>query len=374
MNKYCYLLVLLAYNSGVFGQSHSVFHIGHSLVSPYMPAMVNTFADSTPSISHSYNYGIINGSPLFWAWANSGTAQGYQASTVDSRTELALGNYDVFVMTEGVPWDPIISDFHAFADSFHTAALNGNPSIQTYLYESWNCLNTGLPTGCMYNNGDTILWADRIRADLATWESVADSLNLKHPGAQPVRIVPVGQAFANLKDSIDAGRVPGISDVFTEFFLDDIHPNDTGFYFVALVHVATIYQIDPQGLPTQTFSEWGVPFSNVPADLAAKLQEIAWHTVCGYPRSGVNCNLTSIPPNELSESVSVYPNPSRGWLRLSGFEEGNFQLRNTSGQEIMRGQVIAWQLDLSYLPAGLYLLSLSNDFGQMSHHRVILRD
>lgn len=339
-----------------------------------MPAMVNTFADSTPSVNHSYNYGIINGSPLFWAWANSGTAQGYQASTVDSRVELASGNYDVFVMTEGVPWDPILSDFHAFADSFHTAALNGNPSVQTYLYESWNCLNTGLPTGCMYDNGDTILWADRIRADLPTWESVADSLDLKHPGANSVRIVPGGQAFANLKDSIDAGRVPGISDVFTEFFLDDIHPNDTGFYFVALVHFATIYQIDPRGLPSQTFSEWGVPFANIPADLANKLQEIAWHTVCGYPRSGVNCNLTSISASEFAESTSIYPNPSRGWLRITGLETGRFLLRNANGQQVLQGQVLAGQVDFSELPSGLYFLSLFNEFGQVSHHKLLLQD
>ena len=114
-NLICYLL-FLAFFLPLSAQNHSVFHIGHSLVSPYMPAMLNTFADSTPSVSHAYNYGIINGSPLFWAWDNSGTCQGYQASTVDSRVELASGNYDVFVMTEGVPWDPILSDFHAYAD------------------------------------------------------------------------------------------------------------------------------------------------------------------------------------------------------------------------------------------------------------------
>ena len=72
MKQIISLIFLLAFSLPAFSQTHSVFHIGHSLVSPYMPAMLNSLADSTPSVTHSYNYGVINGSPLFWAWEMRG--------------------------------------------------------------------------------------------------------------------------------------------------------------------------------------------------------------------------------------------------------------------------------------------------------------
>lgn len=319
--KRLFLIILLASFYG-YGQTNNVFHLGHSLVSPYMPSMVQGLADDTPGVTHSYNIGVINGAPLFWHWDNSNTCQGYQASAVDSKVELASGAYEVFVMTEGVPWHTIMPDFLAYADSFQTAALNGNPSIRTFLYETYNCINTGTPTGCPFDDRDTIPWTTRIRDEIVEWEEVADALNNAHPTANPVYIIPVGQAFANLKDSVDAGNVPGISNFFTSFFVDDIHPNDFGFYFTALVHYACIYQTSPVGLTTQTYDEWGGTFNAPSASLALKLQEIAWSTVCEYHRSGVSCSTNSIDElaNEKS-NLAIYPNPTNDVVRIETDEE-----------------------------------------------------
>lgn len=353
-------LTCLFFISINYSQTHNIFHIGHSLVNHDMPAMLKSFADSTPGANHTYENGIINGAPLFWHWDNSATCEGYQATTIDSKVVLNSGAHDVFVMTEGVPWDPILSDFHAYADSFYTLALSGNPNIQTYLYETWNCINTGLPAGCMYDNGDTILWVNRIRQDITTWESVADSLMYKHPSAtNPVYIIPAGQAFARLSDSINAGSVPGISS-YTQLFSDDIHNNDTGKYFVALVHYACIYQQNPVGLPTQTYSQWGVPFTNISASLALKLQEIAWEAVCNYPRSGVNCFQTT-KVNELSKKkVSIYPNPAQNTLNIKLNEQLKTPVKvfNQLGALVM--EINTTVIDVSTLKNGVYYLNLNN--------------
>lgn len=288
--------------------THKVFHLGHSLVSPTIPAMLQSFGDSTSTVDHTYNYGIINGAPLFWQWDHADDCQGYQASTVNSKQELASGEYDVFVMTEGVPWYSIMNDFYKYADSFHIQALSGNADIQTYLYETFNCINTGTPVGCMYDDQDTVEWTARIRQDTIDWGNVADSLNVLHPDSKPVLVIPAGQALANLKDSIDAGSVPGLTDIYAQLFSDDIHPNDTGKYFIALVHFACIYKQSPIGLPEQTFSEWGVAFDPPPADMALKFQEIVWETVLASPRSGVSLILPveNVSSNLYQKEQKVY--------------------------------------------------------------------
>ncbi len=289
------LLLGLLPNLFLFGQNTDVFQLGHSLVNHDMPSMLQSLCNDA-GVNHTYEVGIINGAPLFWTWAHHDECAGKQATTVDAKVELASGNYEVFVMTEGVPWDPIINDFYKYTDSFHYQAIMGNPNVQTYLYETWNCINTGLPTGCMYDDGDTILWAQRIREDISTWEDVMDSLNTLYPTNEPVLIIPAGQAYANLKDSVEAGVVPGVSDFFGTFFEDDIHSSLTGKYFNALVHYACIYKQSPVGLTNQTTNEWGGDFPDVELNLAAKLQEIAWNTVVAYPYSGVGGPPPPPPP------------------------------------------------------------------------------
>jgi hypothetical protein len=84
--------------------------------------------------------------------------------------------------------------------------------------------------------------------------------------------------MGRLHDEIEAGRVPGVSSIH-DVFADDIHPNDVGFYFVAMVHYATIYGKDPTGLTNRLQNEWGGAFTPPPPALARRLQEIAWRVV-----------------------------------------------------------------------------------------------
>lgn len=354
------LIIIACWITGqnAVAQSHQVFHLGHSLVSPYMPSMLQSFCDSTAGINHSYEIGIINGAPLFWHWDHSATCQGYQAGTIDSKVELGSGNYDVFVMIEGSTWDNILPEFYAYTDSFHSLALSANPGIQTYLYEGWNCLETGTPLGCADDFSDSLLWEPRVRNDLKTWESVQDSLNALHPFANPVYIIPVAQALANLSDSISAGAVPGMSSFRNDLFVDDIHPNDIGFYFVALVHFACIYKQSPVGLPLQTYDEWGTPFQVPASAMAAKMQEIAWETVCSYPRSGVACSLLSVDDKKGS-FIRIYPNPAGDYLQISTSEPvERYAFTDMLGRcytpDLQNGR-----FDVSALPANVYFLKLS---------------
>ncbi len=339
-------------------QTHNVFHLGHSLASPYMPSMLQSFGDSTAGINHSYEIGIINGAPLFWHWDNSNTCQGYQGSTIDSKVELAGGSYDVFIMIEGSTWDNIIPDFYNYADSFHSLALSANANIQTYLYEGWNCLDTGTLLGCPDDYSDSLLWVPRVRQDIKTWEGVMDSLNALHPTANPVYIIPVAQALANLSDSIDSNVVPGLTNFRNDLFTDDIHPNDLGFYFVALVHFATIYKQSPVGLPVRTYGEWGTTFTEPSQSMALKMQEIAWETVCSYSRSGVNCSPTSLDNNIIETGIKVFPNPSDGQVFFYSKESIDLiHVYDLSGRKIKSLMPNSNRVDLT-LENGFYVTEI----------------
>ena len=100
-----------------------------------------------------------------------------------------------------------------------------------------------------------------------------------------MKLLPAGQAMARMYDEIEAGHVPGVSDI-SALFKDGIHPNDLGYYFVTMVQFAAIYGRSPEGLPTRLADKWGRRFETPPAPLAAAMQRIAWETVRDFREGG----------------------------------------------------------------------------------------
>lgn len=263
-----------------YSLSDDVFFIGHSLVGPTLPEMMGHVLDSQGSSALS-SYQVINGSPLGFNWNNSSTAQG-----MNSRAVIPNGAYEILVITEAVPlanhteW----SDSNGNALRFYNLAMSANASARVYLYETWHCLNSGTPTGCDYDDNDSTSWRSRLDSELWRWEGIADYVNAqKGSNQRPMYLVPVGQAFALLFDEIQAGRVPGITNI-NQLFSDDIHVTNAGFYFVTMVQYATLYGRSPVGL-TRQLGAYSAPSQA----LATKMQEVAWTAVCNYDRSGVTC-------------------------------------------------------------------------------------
>ncbi|MCO6392313.1 hypothetical protein GTW25_14875 [Aliihoeflea aestuarii] len=261
----------------------NILLIGHSLIGTTMPLMLQDVVGARHA-GDKVNFQIINGAPLVWNWDHSAEAQG-----VDARAVLPGGDVDVVVMTEAVPllshttWSA--SGENAF--KFYDLAVTANPDARVYLFETWHSLNSGTGVRIENNGNDDIPWRVRIDQDLPLWESIVDFVNDERaPGQPEMLIVPGGQAMALLHDEIADGTVPGTKRL-NDVFGDDIHPNDIGAYFIAMVQYATIYGESPVGLPTSLRNEWGQVFFTAQPDLAERLQEIAWEAVRSYPRSGV---------------------------------------------------------------------------------------
>jgi hypothetical protein len=252
--------------------------IGHSLVGHTLPDMLQHALHETPGEGRVAVH-VINGAPLGWNWEHSADAEG-----VDARAVLPSGDFGTVVMTEALPlvnhttW----SDSHGHAALFYELAVQSNPEAQVFLYETWHSLDSGTGVAVEYDDNDHIAWRDRLDQDLALWQGIVDHVNkVRAPGGAPMRLLPAGQAMGLMHDEIARGAVPGIDDI-RDLFHDAIHPNDLGWYYVAMVHYAAITGQSPEGLAPR-FTTAGIDAS--PAELAGVMQRLAWESVAGFEQA-----------------------------------------------------------------------------------------
>lgn len=222
----------------------NVMWVGHSLIGHDVPALTFAIAGSLGK-ANDYQSQIKNGSPLK---CNTQRSCG-QHEGVWALDALRTGKYDTVVLTEAVPLDNHIewSEPGKYGAKFYDIAVRANSRTRVYVYETWHCLGTGTSAGCNYDNFDDLVWRPRLERDHAKWQKIVADINAHRTVyGHPVQLIPAGLAMGMLHDAIEAGEVPGISHI-SDLFLDDIHLNGLGAYFVAAVHYAAIYGESPVG-------------------------------------------------------------------------------------------------------------------------------
>lgn len=257
----------------------AVFHLGHSLVSRDMPAMLAELAGD----GHSYESQLGWGSDMREHWEPDVPINGHEIENDhpryrEARDAVESGEYDVLVLTESVE----IRDAIKYQDSWDylarwtQAARRANPEIRVYFYETWHHLDD--PEG----------WLTRLERDLGLyWEREILDRAQSVEGVAPVYVIPAGQVMARFARKIEA--MGGIGDIerIDDLFRDTIHLNDLGAYLVALTHYAVIYGTSPEGLPHALALHTGEAATAPAPEVAAVMQQIVWEVVTGYPRTGV---------------------------------------------------------------------------------------
>lgn len=248
-----------------------VLFVGHSLVGPDLPPMVEAALRALGQEAR-VEAQVINGAPLKYQWENGAAAEG-----VDARARLASGEIDVLVLTEGQPLADHVtwSDSAGYVVRWARAAWEANPQTQVLIYETWPSIASGPGVRIAEDPGGHLPWAERVAADRAVWQGLAEAANAVRPaGAPKVRVVPAGQAMARLAEAAAAGAVPGIG-ALRDVFDSDVHPNGRGLYLVAAVHAAVIAGKPPSGLPARLGRLFRDRRSVVTDEMAAALQSIA---------------------------------------------------------------------------------------------------
>jgi hypothetical protein len=282
----------------IFALLADVLFVGHSLVGPALPAMVEgglRFQGQQVEVAAQ----VINGSPLRYSWDNS-----TEGERGDARAILPRGETSVLVLTEAVP----VASQVAFNDSagyvarFAGLAWETRPDTQVYVYETWPSIKSGPGVVIEGDVGAGVPWRERLVADLPLWEGMTAKANAARPAAAPlVRVIPAGQAMGRLADAVAAGEVPGVT-TLAALYDDDIHPTGQTLYFLALVHIAVISGKDPAGLPPKLTRQWLSRAAVISDAQAAALQRIAWVAVSDY-RAGDEARIEALAQAEMAAAV-----------------------------------------------------------------------
>lgn len=268
----------------------AVFHLGHSLVGPDMPGYVQQLAQAAGYRDARYNSQLGWGTSLREHWQQDPPDADFlemntHATFRSAHQALASGEYDVFVFTEMVDLKDAIR-WHAsgqYAGKWATRAREHSPDMRLYLYETWH--GTDIADG----------WLNRLEGDLETlWEGTILAQAMAQPDVGTIHVIPAGQVMAAFVRAVEAeGGLPGLKNRHGLFAAqpdgtrDPIHLSDKGKYLVALVHLATLYHIDPRGLPHILRRADGSAADAPSAEVARLMQEVVWQTVRALPATGV---------------------------------------------------------------------------------------
>lgn len=291
---------------GLFALLADILFVGHSLVGPNLPPLLESALRqmNEPSIVQAQ---MINGASLAYNWDHAAQAEG-----IDGRAKLASGA-DVLILTEAQPIADQIagSDTAANIARFTALAAKANPQVRVYLYETWPILAD-----------DPAAWKSAITADLPLWEAAA--AQGAATAGHPVTLIPAGQAMALLADEIAAGTVPDLTTP-QQVFDDGQHPNGRGLYFLTMVHAAAITGRSPEGLPAKLTRTWASRDAIISDAQAQALQRIAWAAVSSFRPSA-----QTAPPQPMPAAPSSQPdfapitNPNLS-LGLAGINDWSVQ-------------------------------------------------
>lgn len=261
----------------------AIFHLGHSLVGPDMPAMLAQLG------GHAYASQVGWGTTLKQHWNDGAAVPGYELhaggmDAVSAKEALASGRFDVLVLTEMVEIRDAIRwhDSPVWLAEWVRTARQTNPTLRVYLYETWHRLD------------DEAGWLERVEADLPEhWLGRILAPAEAREGTGDIYLIPGGQAMAAVARAAEDGRLPGIASR-EELFgrdeqgaLDPIHINDLGAYVVALTHWAVIWQRSPVGLPHRLKRADGSDADSFGDEAAREVQAIVRDTVARIAYTGV---------------------------------------------------------------------------------------
>jgi hypothetical protein len=276
--------------STVTQQGTNVFWSGHSLTDPPIPEMLADISAgfgvpmrwNRHSMAGASMEARTRGRPANMnGW--DGYRQGNNRDSVDMdvikelRTAATVGGngYDVLVITEvnQFLWSVLRGDTVRLLRHYHERFMAGNPSGQTFFYQSW---------GSIYDKQDPQAWIAYERAAEPVWQCIATRVNtsLTAEGrSDQLRFLPASLSLVALVERATSGTgVPGISAdtvpaTLNRIFRDTAHLTDTGAYYIGLVSYAFIEARSPVGA-------WAPPGMN--RELARALQNIAWRFYVDY--------------------------------------------------------------------------------------------
>jgi hypothetical protein len=284
----------------VFAQSETsatrVFHVGNSVTETIRYELLKLMANDR---SKSYTYGrhVIGGSSLGTIWNNP--SGGYNNSDFGFYPQALPNNtWDAITlqpfnsqMRGSVGGDPR-GDLD-FTSNFVSLARQHAPNANTqvYIYARWPT-RTDAPGGgylplqyqTLYDRAYTAT-NDNTYETRDYFRKLAYALGSEFRSMPPVKLVPAGDVLYQLDQKMEAGLVPGYSDI-SQLYNDWIHFDMPGSYVIAETFYATLFNADPRGQPVNWYGTLDPTFVSVVQQTVYEVVHAQGMTVVVIPEPG----------------------------------------------------------------------------------------
>lgn len=276
--------LLLLFTQHSYAEDKKIGYVGHSLINNDMPRMVTQIALSLGD--HIENaVQVNNGASLTWNYNYSCYLDDFTYEWPPSNficDELENVNiatkFDSLVVTDAnnsIHSNYIYGQTDVYVELLMEKLKNQNSSAEMYLFTSWESLTF---------HGELDDWYSAIDEELTLYEEIAEeavALGKQKGYDANVTIIPVNLALKRLLKEIDNNNITGVND-FNDIFVDDVHLNALGNYYVASVVYSVLFDRSPVGASGLTENQWGEKLTDLDGNLLNELQVLAWKTVSEY--------------------------------------------------------------------------------------------
>lgn len=381
-----FFLLLLSFSTSTHlfaqNQTQRLFAFGHSLIDHRPPAIPTPsdettvphwLAELSQAAGHTFaaggQYGFLPQHarlPPISQWGYDMVDGVWESDTetfgeADITTILmTAGNFMQWQgPTEEYPSDPGVSPVSA-TETIMDWTAEQEPGVRHYIYENWpdmaSYLENGFPPSTQelsnydnYTVGNFHQW----------WLDYQDVVLASRPALQ-VRMIPVGPLISRLLTDELTTSMP-----VTELYEDDApHGRATVYFLASLVTYMAIYQ-------ERAPSNFQVPNTVhvVVRDSYSQIVDFFWEELLAFNLpSGESRVFFDMPNNTrevgADELVQVYPNPTTDAITLSRLPtQAHLQLTDVNGRVRWEGTTAGQKrmpVDLSQLPAGIYLLQVTD--------------
>lgn len=380
------LIVLIRHSEGVAQKNVRTFIFGHSLINH--EAQINTTPSQETSVPHwfhflseasNHTYAVSGQYGFLPQHANVPPIAQWGFDFVDGAWEsdtepFSEADFSNILITPGnfVQWQPPwmnyfgenISPIDATTTIFDWCSEQ-EPSLDFFIYENWPDMAPYLSNDFPPSPSEWDAYLDYLNGDFHSWfVEYHDSMQVAFPD-QCIRMIPVGPAINNLMKVAPFDQIP-IEDLYED---DAPHGRATIYFLASIATYMAMYEEKP----ALDFEVDGI-IHPIVANNYLDVVDFIWDVLINFEDEDGNNRVfcsedigTSTADSEM-RAIELAPNPTHDYILLQGISsEMSVELYTAQGIRIpvkIESFTEMREVDLSLLPAGLYLLHIRNGVGE----------
>ncbi len=356
-------------------QSTSIYYVGHSLVNLDMPYQFKEIS-TQEGISVHYRHHINVGAGLKLNWEDTlynindiyDPLLGINIEHGSNHLDTLQVPFDNILLAEAVPLLNYDRDTTVkYASHFVNLAKAANPSIQPYLYATWE---GDVATGTT--------WRNHMNTLTTQWEDIALKMNTST--GLSTRIIPGNKIMMRLYDSLLISNI-GTYTSITDFFKPDgIHLNDAGNFVIASLLATIVHDQNTIGNGAVDAGPYSTSTAINDAVARQAIQVMVEEVACEYSRwTGYNSTICSGSlglQDAQDDAPKFHFNPSQNLLTISHLvPHSTIYIYDIQGRclRIQKVTNTTQNIELKHLTGGIYIAQIERLSGGSTLHEFVVQ-